>query len=828
MSDADFYWNLPERFNFTRDVVEQLAEDPNRRALTFVDASGIISRRTFFELTFDATRWAHLLRGRGTEPGDRVVVLVGKTPDWLGIMLGAIKAGLTTIPCADMLRARDLAFRVRHSGAALVVADRSTQVEIDAMRGMLEAPVDILYLDDARLLLPHEPATAPTEDTLWSDYAFILYTSGTTREPKGVTHTHGYTFATRMQAEHWLGARPGDLVWCTAGTGWAKSIWNVLLGPWSRGAEIVLHEGPFEPEERFDLIEQLGVTILCQSPTEYRLMAKLDQLERYPLSRLRHAVSAGEPLNPEVIERFREAFGITIYDGYGQTENTLLVANTRSAEVRPGSMGLPTPGHDVQVIGDDGQPVAPGVEGDIALRGRPPSLLARYWNDRDETAAVFRGDWYVTGDRAMRDEDGYFWFTGRADDVITSAGYRIGPFEVESALLEHEAVAESAAIGKPDPDRGEIVKAFVVLRPGFEPSDELVLALQEHAKAVTSPHKYPREVEFVESLPKTRSGKIRRVELRALELKRRQEAGHASDGEGAPEQREPVEPETVAVEHDAAAKRQAAAAEAALQSAEAEAAQREREEAAKRQATDDEAARQSAEAAQREREEAAKRQATEDEAARRIAAEVEAARRERERERKEAAERQAAEDAAAQRTREDAARRRLGEEEAEERRRAAGRVAALAAAAAPEPPEAPDHEPDVAATAASASSASWRDRRAEAKRRRAEQEAQQAHERAERAAAERAAREEAAQKEREAAELREAAEADRRAREQAEEAARPQQGQGAAKDEEPAEEPNPALVARLQAYRMQAEREAASDEKDDDAGEDEDDPAAAD
>jgi acyl-coenzyme A synthetase/AMP-(fatty) acid ligase len=532
MSASEFRWDVPDQFNFTRDVVERLAEDPNRRALTAVDAEGIITRKTFAELALEATRWAHLIRGRGTEPGDRVVVVVGKVPDWLGIMLGAIKAGLIAIPCPDMLRARDLAFRVEHSGASVVIADRSAQAEIDGMRGLLDTPVDIVFRDDAELLLGRQPSTAPTEDTRWIDNAFILYTSGTTKDPKGVTHTHGYTFAKRMQAEHWLGARPGDVVWCTAATGWAKAIWNVLLGPWSRGAETVLHESPFDPVERFDLIDRLGVTILCQSPTEYRLMAKLDEVERYPLSRLRHAVSAGEPLNPEVIGRFRDAFGLTIHDGYGQTENSLLVANTVATDVRPGSMGLPTPGHDVHVIGDDGEPAAPGVEGDIALRGRPPTLFTHYWRDREETAAVFRGDWYVTGDRAVRDEDGFFWFTGRADDVITSAGYRIGPFEVESALLEHGAVAESAAIGKPDHDRGEIVKAFVVLRPGIEPSDDLVRELQEHAKAVTSPHKYPREVEFVHDLPKTRSGKIRRVELRELERRRLAGAHEASTFDG--------------------------------------------------------------------------------------------------------------------------------------------------------------------------------------------------------------------------------------------------------------------------------------------------------
>ncbi len=362
--------------------------------------------------------------------------------------------------------------------------------------------------------LDQEPDTAPTHDTASSDLAFILYTSGTTKDPKGVVHTHAYCFAKRLQAEHWLAARPGDLVWCTASTGWAKSIWNVLLGPWSAGASVVLHEGAFEPGERFEFIADLGVDVLCQAPTEYRLMAKAAGLERYDLSSVRHMVSAGEPLNPEVIKTFRDAFGLTIHDGYGQTENTLLVGNFPGMEIRPGSMGLPSPGQTITVVDEEGREVEPGVEGDVALGGRPPSLFQEYYGAPEETAAVFRGNWYVTGDRAIRDEDGYLWFTGRADDVILSAAYRIGPFEVESALLEHAAVAESAVVGKPDPDRGQIVKAFVVLRPGFEGSEALGRELQEHCKRVTAPYKYPREVEFMAELPKTRSGKIRRVELR--------------------------------------------------------------------------------------------------------------------------------------------------------------------------------------------------------------------------------------------------------------------------------------------------------------------------
>jgi acyl-coenzyme A synthetase/AMP-(fatty) acid ligase len=352
------------------------------------------------------------------------------------------------------------------------------------------------------------------EDTAAGDGAFILYTSGTTKHPKGVLHTHGYTHAKWMEAKYWLDLQEGDRLWCTSGTGWAKSIWNVFLGPWSQGTEIFFHEGGFDPAERLDLIKRYDISVLCQAPTEYRLLAKTSELERADLSSIRHAVSAGEPLNPPVIELWNELHGLTIYDGYGQTENTLLVGNYPGLEVRPGAMGKPSPGCNVKIIDPEGNECQPDEPGDIALSPGIPVLLKEYWEQPDATEAVFRNGYYLTGDRAYSDSDGYLWFVGRSDDVISSAGYRIGPFEIESVLIEHPAVVESAVVPAPDEDRGSVVKAFIVVGQDYEPSDELAKEIQNYCKEQTAPYKYPRQIEFIEELPKTTSGKIRRVELR--------------------------------------------------------------------------------------------------------------------------------------------------------------------------------------------------------------------------------------------------------------------------------------------------------------------------
>lgn len=520
-----FQWELPAAFNFGHDVVDRFAAEPDRPAVIWRSAAGESRRLTFGEIAAGSNRVAHLMRSLEIAPGTPVIVMLPRVPEWQIVIVGALKAGLLVIPSSAILRPKDIAYRVDHSGAVAVIAAAESTDAVDRVRAELVSVKHFLCLNqrggsvpdgwtdlsDALASMPDDASAGhPTRAT---DPALVYYTSGTTGPPKAVLHDHGYTWTQRYTSEFWHGVRPGERLWTTSDTGWAKAAYGVIFGPWSWGAEVVLYQGRFEARAEIDFLSDIDPHVFCAPPTEYRMLVKED-LSRLSTSNLRECVSAGEPLNPEVIRAWHDATGITIRDGYGQTETILLVGNLVGTPVRPGSMGLPMPGHRVDVIGEDGQALPPHEVGDIALHGAPPSLFRGYWKDDAASARCRRGDWYLTGDRAYRDEDGFFWFVGRDDDVIISAGYRIGPFEVESALIEHPSVVEAAAVAAPDPDRGSIVKAYVVLREGTVGDDSLARALQEHVKAITAPYKYPRAIEFVTSLPKTVSGKIRRVELR--------------------------------------------------------------------------------------------------------------------------------------------------------------------------------------------------------------------------------------------------------------------------------------------------------------------------
>jgi acetyl-CoA synthetase/medium-chain acyl-CoA synthetase len=525
----DFRWEVPAHFNFG-DEIGRYAADPRRVAILWEDQQGRRTRLTFADIRAQSNRVANVLAGSGVARGDPVMLVLPRVTLWQAAYIGALKAGALVIPCTSMLREKDLAYRANHSGARAIIASHECATMISDLKNQCPALKHFFIAGSSRTgweslqesMQAASDTFAPAR-TRSSEPAICYYTSGTTKEPKAVLHSHGYTWAHRFTGSYWLDSRPGEVHWTTSDTGWAKAAYGVLFGPWMNGITTFMYNGRFDPNKQLELLARYRVNTFCAPPTEYRILVK-ENLTKHEFPKLRHCTGAGEPLNPEVIDIWRKHFGLTIHDGYGQTETTLLAANLPGMEVRAGSMGKPFPGHDVRVVDANLNDAAAGEVGEIAVRvkpQRPPSIFLEYWKNPDETAAAFKGDYYLTGDEATRDADGYLWFVGRADDVIISAGYRIGPFEVESALLEHAAVMESAVVASPDADRGSIVKAFVKLRAGAEPTEALKQELQEHVKRTTAPYKYPREIEFVDDLPKTVSGKIRRVELRKAEEARK-------------------------------------------------------------------------------------------------------------------------------------------------------------------------------------------------------------------------------------------------------------------------------------------------------------------
>ncbi len=524
----DFKLEVPARFNFARDVVGRWAQDPEKLGMLWLGGDGEERRLTFRHFAERSDRFAQALQRRGVRPGDRVMVQLPRVPEWWEVLLGCFKAAAVAVPGTVLLTANDILYRTALAEAVAYVTDADGAAKVDQVRAECPALTTLIQVGgeagagwtEYESAMAAADAPQATVDTASSDPALIYFTSGTVGKPKMVLHTHAsYPIGHVVTGRFWLDLRPDDLHLNLSETGWAKAAWSSFLGPWSQGAALFVQDarGKFSAGETLDLLERYPITTFCAPPTAYRMLV-LEDLGRRRMDALRWCVGAGEPLNPEVIETWERGTGHLIRDGYGQTETVLLCGNYPPLEVRPGSMGKPSPGVTVAVIDESGAPLPPDSEGDIAVRFRPErpvGLFEEYWRNPEATAASRRGDWYVTGDRAYVDADGYFWFVGRSDDVIISAGYRIGPFEVESALVEHPAVAEAAVVGKGDPMRGTIVKAFVILAPGHQGSDALSAELQEHCKQATAPYKYPREVEFVTELPKTISGKIRRVELRA-------------------------------------------------------------------------------------------------------------------------------------------------------------------------------------------------------------------------------------------------------------------------------------------------------------------------
>jgi acyl-coenzyme A synthetase/AMP-(fatty) acid ligase len=480
--------------NFIEDVVERFPAA--RAALIEVGAGGEPRLHHFGELFARSAGLSGAFAARGVARGDVVMTLVGSRVEWVLSMLACWRMGAVALPCNPQLRRKDLELRVGEADPKLAVGE-------SRYLGELPDAVPYMDLDDLARVFDEDrdqETPAAVEDLDPADPAAIVFTSGTTGEPRGVLYPQRYLAGQSLQAEHWFGARDGEVAWCTAAPGWAKSTRNAFIAPWLCGAVAVLHDGRFDPAERLRLCDELGVNVLCQAPTEYRMLASRTELA--PVGPLRRLVSAGEPIEPETIRRFREQLGMPICDGYGQTE-TGAVTGVRPGEEDPaqdGSMGKPLPGIETRI-----------VDGELQLlAASSPTFFARYLDGQS-----FEGEWWATGDRVREDDAGRLWFEGRSDDLILSSGYRIGPFEVESALVSHPAVAEAAAVAAPHPERGSVVRAIVVLHDAQAGTARLAAELQEHVKAQTAPYKYPRIIEFATDLPKTASGKIRRAELRS-------------------------------------------------------------------------------------------------------------------------------------------------------------------------------------------------------------------------------------------------------------------------------------------------------------------------
>ena len=535
----DFRENLkilvPENFNFAYDVVDvYAAECPDKCALVWCNDHGEAKTISFKELKKLSDKAANLFQGFGIKKGDTAMLTLKSRWEFWVCMVGLNKLGAISIPSTHMLKAKDFLYRIKKADLKLIVCigENGVPAEFDAAHReagevpLVKALVGSRDLNregwinfDLELERASETFVRPKGDqaTKNDDILLAYFTSGTTGYPKLVKHDQTYPLGHILTANFWQNVEDDGLHYTVADTGWAKCAWGKIFGQWIAGSAVFVYDyDRFDAGRMMDEMGKYGVTTFCAPPTIFRFMIKSD-MSRYDFSRLKYAVTAGEPLNPSVYESFLETTGLRLMEGYGQTETVVCISNYPWMEAKPGSMGKPAAGYDILLVGKNDKICEVGEEGEIVIRtdkGKPVGLFTDYHMDPDKTQNTWHDDYYHTGDTAWRDEDGYFWFIGRTDDMIKSSGYRVGPFEVESALMSHPAVLEVAITGVPDPIRGQVVKATVVLTQGFSPSEELKRELQDHVKTVTAPYKYPRIVEFVDELPKTISGKIRRVEIR--------------------------------------------------------------------------------------------------------------------------------------------------------------------------------------------------------------------------------------------------------------------------------------------------------------------------
>jgi len=531
-------WQVPERYNMGVDVCDKhAAATPDKKALIVAELDGDAIEYSFAALRGLSNQLANLFIAKGLQRNDRIGILLSQSVEAAISHIAAWKMAAISIPLFTLFGEEALEFRLRDSGAKMLVTDVDHLHKIESIRERLPDLETVLVVDAGRdgtgmvnFWSAMEKASADFEPigTLSDDPAFICYTSGTTGNPKGALHAHRTMFGHLPGIEffHDFLPQPGDLMWTPADWAWIAGLMNTLMGSWHHGiTNLAYRARKYDPEEALRLMAKYGVRNTFMPPTALKMMRTVPGIGDFGTN-LRTITCAGEPMGAELLEWGRESFGLTFNEYYGQTECNLVVANCQAImEVKPGSMGLPVPGHRVEVIDGDGNPQPAGEVGEIAVRRPDPVMLLEYWNNPEASRDKYRGDWLLMGDQATKDEDGYLWFVGRADDVITSAGYRIGPGEIEDCLTKHPAVSLAAAIGVPDPIRTEQVKAFIVLRPGFDGGKELDGEIREFVATRLSPHESPRQIEFVDSLPLTATGKIKRKDLRDAEIAKLQTAG---------------------------------------------------------------------------------------------------------------------------------------------------------------------------------------------------------------------------------------------------------------------------------------------------------------
>lgn len=529
-----FSVEIPENFNFAFDIIDEKCQStPNETAMIHVDDQGASRVLDFEYFSKESSRLAHALVKKGVKKGDRIMIILYRRVDFWVTMLALHRVGAVAVPSPFLLTSKDIVYRVNFADIMGIIAEDSVADAVDEARDQCRTlqlfikanlPVSgdgwesMTELCEGEDDLFPKPANPPSGD----DPLLIFFSSGTTGPPKMVEHTHNYPLGHIVTASYWHDLNPGDIQLTLADTGWGKAVWGKFYGQWMAGAIVFVYDfrGKFEPANLLEVISKYKVSVFCAPPTVYRFLLQ-EPLENYDLSNLRHCTTAGELLNESVFDRWKEITGLSIYEGYGQTETTLLVATFPFMEPKPGSIGKPIPGWDIVLLDGDDNICPTDVEGEICVgisEKRPVGLFTGYVEQPEKTRIVTKNGYYRTGDKAWMDADGYYWFMGRVDDLIKSSGYRVGPFEVESALVSHDAVLEAAVTGVPDPVRGQAIKATIVLNAGFTASDDMAKELQEYVKSVTAPYKYPRIIDFVKELPKTLSGKIMRAKIRAEDI----------------------------------------------------------------------------------------------------------------------------------------------------------------------------------------------------------------------------------------------------------------------------------------------------------------------